>query len=457
MALPLRSLRFRLVAFPLALLVFWLALTLTGAIYDARQRIAAEVKASAALAQALVEATVARIDTAGDPVSALKEVERQLPVTRHVRMGVLDASQPASLEDAVVAAELQSPAPRWFIELISASPSAQAVDIRSTRGKIGSVYIIPNPADEIGEVWEDFCFVSLFSTALIAVIVGCILWAANHALRPLDALGSGLARLERGDFNVSLKPLRVDELERIGEQFNRLAHSLDQARAENRLLCQRLVSVQESERNHIARELHDELGPCLFGIRAEAACIIDSANKGHLAPAETASRANSIEALVETVQQINRRLLYTLQPVALAERGLAAALRDLVEGWRSSYPDIHWLLELTDKELEGLAEEVSLAVYRVAQEGLTNIARHAACTHAKVEIRRENGCALGDALHVSITDNGKGLSRADSNGTGLFGMRERVRNLGGEFTVSSGSGSGVSVKALIPLARAENL
>src|SRR5208282_3462093 len=106
-----------------------------------------------------------------------------------------------------------------------------------------------------------------------------------------------------------------------------------------------------------------------------------------------------IESLVDTVQRINRRILHTIQPAVLTEKGLAAALRDLVDGWQDAYPEIAWSLDCAGSGLDELSQEVTLAIYRVAQEGLTNIARHSECSEAAIVISRRRGFS-GDILDI---------------------------------------------------------
>ena len=447
--LPLNSLRFRFVAFPITLLAFWLCLALLGAIYDARGRISAEVKASSALAHALIGAVSGK---GKNSAATLTEAEKHLPPTRHVLLGITSSPDPAAIKDTAADLAMGEAAPSWFVRLIAPKPHVELVSVLPAEpgGNDGEwIYIIANPADEIHEVWQDFRYFVAICSALVAVIAASSLWLASTALRPIRSLGDGLERLERDDFQTNLEPVRFSELERIRAQFNSLALSLKDKTAENHLLYEKLISTQVSERKHVARELHDELGPCLFAIRAEAASILQS-----LPQAEgfsfIASRAKAIEALTGTVQQINRRILHTLQPAGLSERGLAAALRDLIDGWQEAYPAIAWSLDIQDGDLPRLSDEVALAVYRMVQEGLTNIARHSGCSEAQIIISRQD-FAPGERLTIVVKDDGRGLDTSPLPGGGLQGMEERIRKLGGNFSVQGESGSGVAVNASIPL------
>ena len=209
--------------------------------------------------------------------------------------------------------------------------------------------------------------------------------------------------------------------------------------------------MQDRERRHVSRELHDELGPCLFGIRAETASIrqplLQRPEKDIVA-----ARTRSIDSLVDAIRQINKRILHTVQPAALSEKGLAAALRNLFDQWQDTYPKITWNLELREKDLEALTEDADLAIYRMIQESLTNIARHAQCSEAEVRISRvmDGG---GETLEIVVTDNGQGFDPHAVLESGLQGMRERICKLGGEFNVDSGAGRGVAIRAVLQVAQ----
>jgi two-component system sensor histidine kinase UhpB len=430
----------------LVLLVLWLALALTGAIYDARERVAAEVKASSALVRALISAASA---SGKDSASLLLEVEKHLPPTRHVRLGATNTPDPKAISDIDRPKQKGWPVPSWFVRLIAPPQTAELVKVATSGKEQEWIYIIPYPADEIREVWKDFSYAAMICTALVFVIVSSSLWMARTALRPIRSFGEGLERLEKEDFRASLEPVQFSELKKIELQFNSLAHSLRDKTSENKYLYEKLISTQESERKQVARELHDELGPCLFGIRAEVASILRTVNESNGLDRHIAERAKEINAIADAIQQINRRILHTIQPAALSERGLSAALRDLVDGWQDAYPEITWSLDVANCELDKMPQEITLAIYRVVQEGLTNIARHSECSEATIVISKRGGGSK-ETLHVMVKDDGRGFDIPPSEGGGLQGMEERVRKLGGDFTVNGALGFGVTVNASIP-------
>jgi two-component system, NarL family, sensor histidine kinase UhpB len=218
------------------------------------------------------------------------------------------------------------------------------------------------------------------------------------------------------------------------------------ALAENRRLSRQAVDVQESERRALAREMHDELGQYLVTIRLDATAMradVDSAREKVL---DAAAR---IVRHVDHVQAVLRDIIGRLRPAGLDELGLAAALENCAEAWRRRLPEVEIQL-LIEADLEGLGEDVSLALYRLAQECLTNASRHAAATRMRIVLTEE--CEPQGARRIAFTaeDDGCGTTMPPAGrGFGLAGMRERVESLGGRFLVESGPGAGFRVRATI--------
>jgi two-component system, NarL family, sensor histidine kinase UhpB len=217
----------------------------------------------------------------------------------------------------------------------------------------------------------------------------------------------------------------------------------------NRRLARHAQDVQERERRHLAREVHDELGQVLSVVMLDAVAL---AGPPPHAPAGPAAR---LVAGVAQAQAAAARLVRRLRPAGLEELGLAAALEHLVEGYRSRQPGTAFTLDLAaewppepgraggdDDEVQAVA----LTLYRVAQEALTNAARHAAASRVRVALRRD-----GDVLCVDVQDDGCGFDTAVvEHGFGLAGMRERVELGGGTLTLDSRPGQGTRIAVRLP-------
>jgi PAS domain S-box-containing protein len=214
---------------------------------------------------------------------------------------------------------------------------------------------------------------------------------------------------------------------------------------QNRRLTQAIQTRLEEERRSIARELHDELGQCVTAIRTIGAAIANRARSG--AP-EIHNSAQTIVEVAGHIYDVVHGIIRRLRPSALDHLGLTEALEEWLVGWRERHADIDVQLELSGK-LDDLGETINITVYRIVQECLTNVVRHAAATRANVSIARS-----GERLEVAVRDNGKGLGERNESEAarfGLMGMRERVEGLAGRFQVDSRPGEGLRVRASIPL------
>ncbi len=214
---------------------------------------------------------------------------------------------------------------------------------------------------------------------------------------------------------------------------------------DNRALSHHAMQVQEEERCHLAREIHDDLGQYLTAIRLDAAALPlrdqDSALAIHAA---------RIVSHAEHIQTAVKRIIKRLRPAALDAHGLIEAIRCLVSEWARQNPRVHLNLNL-DERCSRLPDFVSIIAYRMVQEALTNVARHADATLVNVLVHRLSNSA-GTSIQIEIRDNGVGFdTRSHYASFGLTGMRERVESIQGSFQLVSSAGAGVLVSAALPL------
>jgi two-component system, NarL family, sensor histidine kinase UhpB len=217
------------------------------------------------------------------------------------------------------------------------------------------------------------------------------------------------------------------------------------ALAENQRLAQQYIELQEYERKALARDLHDELGQYLNVMKLDAVSIRD-ARQGDDALVGNASRA-----LIENVDRVYgvvSNLIRQLRPVGFDELGIAAALEHCVNDWRARLPGVAIDLSIIG-DLRTLVEIKRLALFRLVQESLTNIARHSDATRVSIRVDQSD---IGEVV-AAIGDNGKGMDLAAPRaGLGLVGMRERVTALGGRLKLTSRLGAGLEIVASIPVA-----
>ena len=217
------------------------------------------------------------------------------------------------------------------------------------------------------------------------------------------------------------------------------------------MLNARMTVLQEEERRRIARELHDSVGQILVAISMNS--VLVEAESHNLSP-DAAQRISDNAAMVEEASKQIRTISHLLHPPLLDEVGLASALQWYVEGF-SERSKIDAKLDIP-REFAGLSKEMELSIFRVVQECLTNIHRHAGSPTAGIRIVQDEAC-----LRVEIEDAGKGiplekgsaLGSSAHAGVGLRGMRERLRQLGGTLQVQSNS-PGTRVTAILPVVRA---
>lgn len=194
----------------------------------------------------------------------------------------------------------------------------------------------------------------------------------------------------------------------------------------HRRLAQQYVHVQEFERKALARELHDELGQYLNAIKTDAVSI----------------QALGIVQHADHVHGVVRDLIRRLRPVALDALGLRAALEHFLDEWQRRTPGIACQVSL-EGDLDSLEEQLSLTLFRLAQESLTNIAKHSGAKRVNIEITRRDA-----EVWLSITDDGAGANMQErGTGLGLIGMRERVEMLGGQLRITTAPGHGFSIHA----------
>jgi two-component system, NarL family, sensor histidine kinase UhpB len=297
--------------------------------------------------------------------------------------------------------------------------------------------------------WRDIVLVAV-------VTVACVLLAAHFELS--EALYAHTRQWEHFELDEWPVAAFVLALCLVWISWSRYQQTLTQlnarraaearlaaALAENRELAQQYLRIQESERKHLARELHDELGQYLNAIKIDAVTIRESVAAESSAPARSAELAAHRTVLaVDHVYGVVSDMIRRLRPVGLDELGLVAALENCVDHWRQRLPETRFTLD-TSGELDDLGEIMNLTIFRLIQEGLTNSYKHAGASSIEIGLSRAQDVVL------TVVDDGRGVDMAQRGpGFGLSGMRERVEMMGGAFSVESSPGGGFSIQARLP-------
>lgn len=426
-------------------------------ILNTRTATRAEIESSLDLAQRFVAATVRDLAAQGRLDELRQELPLQLKHLRHVRILFIDklghltelAPQPGTgwLSDA-------QQAPDWFAALVRPRLVGRAVRVVTTDG-MNPVVIVGEPADEIAEAWNNFSAFVMVWLVLEALILIALYIVLGRVLKPLASLASGMANLEDGDYATRLPVAKVQELAVITKHFNTLASALDVAQDENSHLYRQLISVQETERREIANELHDEAGPCLFGISANASSIKTlAAQPGKRAATEITRRVSEIVTIAERLKQLNRGLIKRLRPGPLGSVELSALIEELVAGLQRSHPGTEIVAEL-GRLGPSYGEQTDLTLYRCIQEGITNAIRHGHATHISIELgEKETKLQSGESksmLCLELKDDGAGIAPGTPKGFGLTTMSERVLSLHGSCDIASGPSEGTTLQIAIPV------
>jgi len=330
--------------------------------------------------------------------------------------------------------------PHWFVDLLGLPEIGAAFPVKVDGKQVGDILFSPGLAADIYEKWIGFLALGSSAMALMLLTGTIASFTAGTVIDALRSLSEGLTRMRKGDYEQLIAVSEPPEIRKGSEEANQLARRLSRLSQDNRSLLRKIVSLQDDERRDIARDLHDELGPLLFGIRANAVALQDGAPQDRTLGAS----ADAMLELVEALQLANRRILDRLRPLHIQELGLEKSVQTLVQYARLQAPALKIALRI-DPRLNDVDGLLSQTVYRVIQEGVTNVLRHARASAMNVQARLE-----GPQVAVEISDDGVGFSPDQLLGRGLTGMHERVRALSGTFEFKQENGR-TYVRCRLPL------
>jgi two-component system sensor histidine kinase UhpB len=313
----------------------------------------------------------------------------------------------------------------------------------------GIVAVQTDPHNELIEVWREFADSVATQAAFYGLTLLLIFVFIGHALRPLGDLAAALEQVGGGRFGTRISGKLAPELSRLRDSFNRMTTRLNSSDAENRRLNEQLLTLQEQERNALARDLHDEVSPYLFAINIDAATTYRLLQEDR--SAEACGHLHGISEAVRHMQRQVRIMLGRLRPIGLTDFDLKGQIENIVEFWRRRCPEISYQVAVS-AGCEGVGEPVSTTICRIVQECLSNAVRHAGPAIITVSVYRRDDHDGRDQVMVEVADDGLGMRDPSRMGYGLLGISERVKAIGGELTFSNRSAAGFALSVVLPFA-----
>ncbi len=429
----------------------FVAVLIVAEIQSTRASVREEIEAANRVASQLLGQLASVYSTVGGPNLVLQFLQQ----LGHVRANDVTLWSPAGellYRSPQATYKSGREAPAWFAHLLAPQASKAIFPLR------GGVRLVieAQPSRSVLDAWDDITRLASLGVGMLIVVNAVAFWSIARALKPFPIIADGLQRIQQGELTYRLPPLAGHEASTIGSAFNRMAqavqdkvqaerHARDaEARLEERREMASLADQRvEEERRLIAHELHDEFGQSVTAIRSLALAIATQAGTRDAATGEVA-RLISDEAA--RLYDAMHGLIPRLAPLSLDTLGLTATLENLARDWQRRHTAV--AVTLHHDLPPDLSPSVTLAIYRVVQEGVINALRHANPSRVDVAVSSEPG-----GIRVTVADDGVGLP-ADWSKPGHFGLRgltERVAELGGTLNIANGAAGGVRLTADIPL------
>lgn len=354
------------------------------------------------------------------------------PALQATPQTLLPAQVASHLHSLLTGRQKQPPAPINYHNVWYAMAPILGPDKRIRGGVLIEV-------DQIELAWNE-ALTSLFNVLLGSIlffsfgagIIGTVFGflTARGFTRRFKHVSSVVDNWSQGDFSAFMQDSSGDELGQLARRLNRMAEQL-----QNLLQTRQKLATLE-ERNRLARDLHDSVKQEVFAVSMQVSTA--KALLGRDIPAAH-ERLNEAEHLVRLAQKELTSLIRELRPVALDGKGLISALQELVNDWQQQTG-----IAATVDSSGNIAISLSIeeALFRIAQEALSNVARHSHATAVQLQLRGEQ-----DNITLSITDNGRGFDtqNSDHQGVGLLSMKERIQALGGSIDIKSGRNQGTAI------------
>ena len=423
-------LRLALVLFVLLLLIF--IIITAHSLVLVRDNVREQVEFSQQIASQFIELMPLSEDAAEQEL-AIKRLHAQLARLETADRYAIDF--PTDSDHAMEAGGrdvLQAPA--WFSDLLGVDTHQLTLQHTIPGGR--SLVIRIDPVGGINDAWEELTHTMTTRLGSLVTIAMVVYLLVGHWLHPIGTIISALDQLVKGDFSRRIPPIALVEINEVAEKINHLASVLGSGKTENERLTRQAMSMQEQERRFLAQELHDSLGQAISAIKAMAVSIGNRARGSQQVIADSAS---NIEKISDDAYKSVRNLMAWLRPAVLDELGLTLALQQMVDDWNVHHEDTFCSLRI-DTDLDQLKEQQQIQVYRIVQEALTNVAKHAEAGRVAIVLSGH------EIITLMISDDGRGFDGTRVRmGIGLSNIRDRANLLQGTLQVSSKRGKGTTL------------
>ena len=449
------SLRLRLILIINAVLLLILILGAVLAIDTAKKNVRAEVASSEKLALYLFDIGVLKNPKYYSIESEYKPLNLQSLVhMRHLKIEFFNLERKLVDSNASEThTKAIDQAPNWFVGfmgLFSDPWESKRLAVEILGQPKGAIVITPDPSYEFGEIWNQFTGIFYLAGAFFILTNILVVWIVFRALSPVEFILKALTELESGNLKTKMPSLKTSELSAISSKFNNMVTALRNSIEQNHQLSQKLIRIQEEERKILARDLHDEFGQSLTAIHADAAVLKALANKEY---PKIKPSVNAISDISKHLMNLVGGMLNRLKLGVLHELGLEEGLKDLLNTWQLRHPKISLKHEINLKDLSKTNETISVTSYRIIQECLTNISRHARAKNVEIYIHYVKKNTSHAFIDIEVIDDGVGFSKSHRDGFGLSGMRERIHEVRGKINIKSGMNQGVQLSIQLPIRR----
>ncbi len=420
-------------------------------IQEAKKNVRAEIASSEKLALYLFEIGVLKNPKYQTIENEFKPFNLQSLIhMRHIKIEFFNIKGEL-LDSNTSETKIMNQAPDWFVNTMSRASDPwepKRLPLVILGDHKGDIVISPDPSYEYGEIWnqvEGALYLIGFFFVLINILV---IWILSNALSPIQNILYALDQLEEGNLKVRIPNLKTIELKSIGQKFNRMVKVLEESVSKNHLLSQQLITLQESERKKLARDLHDEFGQSLTAIHADAAALKVLAQKEY---PKIKPSVNAISDISKYLMELVSSMLGRLKLGVLDDLGLEEAFKEYIGAWvlRNKSIDVEYKIHIPQSFK--INESISVASYRLLQEALTNIQRHAHASKVNITIHLKKLSDRKHSIDMVIKDNGRGFKVRHEDGFGLTGMKERIRLVKGNIVIKSTPRKGVILHVKLPL------